>query len=109
MVRRFENRTAYLFLSPFLLIYGVFMLYPIFQAAFMSVFEWDLLSLQRDFIGLSNFTEMFTRDARFWSSLSNTVEFVLLSSPLIIIFGLFCALGVAKPKTGVMQIGRAHV
>ncbi|NBF41125.1 MAG: ABC transporter permease subunit [Spirochaetes bacterium] len=103
MVRRFENRTAYLFLSPFLLVYGVFMLYPIFQAAFMSVFEWDLLSLQRDYIGLSNFTEMFTKDARFWSSLSNTVEFVLLSSPLIIIFGLFFALGVAKPKTGAMR------
>jgi len=103
MVRRYENRTAYLFLAPFLLIYGVFMLFPIFQAAFMSVFEWDLLSLQREFVGLANFSEMFSEDPRFWSSLGNTVEFVLLSSPLIIVFGLLFALGVAKPRTGTVR------
>lgn len=103
MVRRFENGTAYLFLAPFILIYGVFMLFPILQAAFMSVFEWDLLSLEREFIGLANFAEMFVQDGRFWSSLGNTVEFVLLSSPLIIIIGLLFALGVAKPRTGVFR------
>jgi len=103
MVRRFENRTAYLFLTPFILVYGIFMLYPVLQAAFMSAFEWDLLSLQREYVGFANFTEMFARDAKFWSSLGNTVKFVLLSSPLIIVFGLLFALGVAKPKTGVFR------
>lgn len=103
MVRRYENGTAYLFLAPFLLIYGVFMLFPIVQAAFMSVFDWDLLSLQREFVGLANFSEMFSEDPRFWSSLGNTVEFVLLSSPLIIVFGLLFALGVAQPRTGTVR------
>lgn len=103
MVRRHENRTGYLFLAPFALVYGIFMLYPIFQAAYMSLFEWDLLSLQREFVGLKNFGEMFATDAKFWSSLGNTVEFVLLSSPAIIIIGLLFALVVAKPKTAVFR------
>lgn len=103
MVRRHENREGYLFLAPFVLVYGVFMLYPIFQAAYMSLFEWDLLSLQRSYVGLRNFLEMFGQDKKFWSSLGNTVEFVLLSTPLIIGVGLLFALAVSKPKTAIFR------
>jgi multiple sugar transport system permease protein len=103
MVKRHENRAGYLFLAPFVLIYGVFMLYPIFQAAFMSLFEWDLLSLQRSYVGMGNFAEMFSQDDKFWSSLGNTVEFVLLSTPLIIGVGLLFALVVSKPKTATFR------
>lgn len=103
MVRRHENLTGYLFLAPFVLVYSVFMLYPIFQAAFMSLFEWDLLSLRRSYVGLSNFVEMFGEDAKFWSSLGNTVEFVLLSTPLILAVGLLFALAVSRPKTALFR------
>jgi len=95
MVRQFENAAAWTFLGPFFLIYLVFTVVPVFQAFWMSLFDWDLLSIQRAFLGLGNYFEMFTEDTAFWRSLRNTVSFVLLSSPLIIIVGLLLALGMS--------------
>jgi len=96
MVRKNENLAGYGFLSAFLVVYLLFTLFPVAQAAFMSLHSWDLLSLQREFVGLQNYTEMLGRDAAFWSSLGNTFEFVLISSPLIIAVGLLFALGVSN-------------
>ncbi len=100
MVKRFENRAAWLFLSPFLLIYVVFTVFPVFQAFWMSAFDWDLLSIDRSFIGLDNYRKMLFDDAAFWRSLNNTVMFVLLSSPLIIAVGLLLALGMSGSRGG---------
>lgn len=149
---------AYLFLFPFLIVYVIFVIFPVLQATYMSFFDWDLLAMgQKQFIGLKNYVEMLggknitwavTRlfgwrllglmiipivwwskargtikkqtvillsivalalfgvllgfapnadggkmnDAVFWSSFGNTLEFVLLSTPLIVGIGLLLAL-----------------
>lgn len=103
MVRKHENLAGYGFLSLFLLVYLVFTLVPVLQAAFMSLHSWDLLSLQRSFVGAANYLELLTRDAAFWSSLGNTFEFVLLSSPLIMAVGLLFALGVNNARATVVR------
>jgi multiple sugar transport system permease protein len=100
MVKRFENVAAYSFLGPFLLIYILFTVYPVFQALWMSAFDWDLLSASREFLGFQNYREMFLGDPSFWRTLGNTVVFVLLSSPLIIGVGLLLALGLSGPRGG---------
>lgn len=100
MVKRFENSSAYSFLGPFLLIYILFTVYPVFQAVWMSLFDWDLLSVQRSFEGLRNYVEMFVGDPSFWRTLGNTFVFVVLSSPAIIGMGLLLALGLSGPRGG---------
>jgi multiple sugar transport system permease protein len=90
--RRRDTVDAYLFLAPFLIVYVMFVVFPVFQAVYMSLFDWDLLAMDfRSFIGLGNYQEMF-RDSVFWSSFWNTVQFVVLSTPSIVGVGLLLAI-----------------
>ncbi len=57
----FYNRDTvdgYLFLLPFLIVYLLFVIYPVIQAAYMSLYDWDLLSSSRKFIGMENYLDM---------------------------------------------------
>lgn len=48
------------FILPALLLYGIFMVVPLIQAMFFSLFEWRG-TLRGDFVGGANFVELFTR------------------------------------------------
>jgi len=92
MRNRSDTLSGWFFLTPFLLVYLVFLIYPVFQAAYMSLFDWDLLAMwDRSIVGLRNYAEMFTSDNVFWVSLINTLKFVVYSTPLIIFIGLLLA------------------
>ena len=47
--------TAALFVLPALLVYGVFVVVPIVQAVYYSVFKWNGLKPLTDFVGLANY------------------------------------------------------
>jgi len=54
-----DNIQAYLFLLPFLVVYIIFIIYPVVQAAYMSFFKWDLLAPHLNkYVGLDNYTTM---------------------------------------------------
>lgn len=57
-VTRRNLRDGALFLAPFLMVYAIFLLGPVFQAIFMSGYNWDLLSPVREFIGTDNYVRM---------------------------------------------------
>lgn len=58
--QRRADAAAWAFLGPFLLIYLVFLLYPIIQGIYMGFYRWDLLSIDtREFIGVDNYIRMF--------------------------------------------------
>ncbi|GAA3891983.1 hypothetical protein GCM10022381_37180 [Leifsonia kafniensis] len=56
-----------MFTAPFLIVYLVFILYPLLQAAFMSLHDWDLLGYTREWIGLENYVRMFWGTEMIWS------------------------------------------
>jgi multiple sugar transport system permease protein len=59
---------AWGFLIPFLIAYVLFMLYPVAQAAFMSLYDWDFLdTTQREFIGFENYRRMFWGTEMTWT------------------------------------------
>jgi len=60
-------RDATLFLVPFLVVYAVFLLGPVFQAIFMSGYNWDLLSPVREFVGADNYVRMLGGTNLTWS------------------------------------------
>lgn len=69
-VRRSRRRatiSGLLFLAPFMLVYAVFLLYPVLQALYMSGFNWDLLSPDHSFIGSSNYTRMLWGTGMGWT------------------------------------------
>lgn len=68
-----EMRTAYLFLLPALVLYLVFVFWPVVQSIYFGFFEWNGLSKEMTFIGLDNYVSMFARDEVFRLSLRNSV------------------------------------
>jgi multiple sugar transport system permease protein len=150
-----------LFVGPFLVAYALFVIYPLFQAVRMSFYDWDLLGMLRQWVGIDNYVHMFWGtdmvwdvanlwparlvlvaaaalqawgaapsrsaqqggavvvlvllaavmgfhpgpdgvwyDSLFWTSLEHTLQFTLMSTPLIIGLGLAMALAVNSRHRG---------
>lgn len=88
---RHPNRVAYLFLLPWLVGFFALTLGPLLASLYLAFTDYDLLSVP-NWIGLQNFTEMFTRDYRYAESLKVTFTYVFVSVPLKLAFALFVAM-----------------
>ncbi len=86
----------YLFITPTLLIFLVFVLFPILYSAVISFFKWNGIS-EPLFTGLRNYTRLL-EDRIFWISLQNTVSFTIGVVPLSMAFGLLAALGLNRKQ-----------
>jgi raffinose/stachyose/melibiose transport system permease protein len=82
--------TISLFLLPALALYLLFVLFPVVQAAYYSLYKWNGLQPLTDFIGLKNYVTALT-STTFTTAVSNNVLIVVLSLALQIPFSLFLA------------------
>lgn len=103
--------TPYLFILPHLVFFLIFIAYPFFNALYISSLEYDYLRPERTrFVGLENYIALFTpgtvRFKEFWNALVNTLEFVLISVPPLVIIPLFLAV-LLNTKTPGRNIFRA--
>ena len=84
--------TGYLFVLPFLIAYGLFLVWPVILGLRMSFFDWSLVGTgTTDFLGLANYRELFA-DPDFWASLWHTILFTLLTTPPLVLLALGLAL-----------------
>jgi raffinose/stachyose/melibiose transport system permease protein len=79
-----------LFLVPALVLYGVFVLVPIVQAAHYSLYKWNGLAPLTNFIGLQNYVTAFNSPT-FITSVGNNLLVIVLSLILQIPFSLALA------------------
>lgn len=84
-----------LLLGPALLLFTLFVIVPVFQAAFFSLFKWNGLGPIQDFKGLGNFASLF-QNAIFHKALSNNLVIVVFSLIVEIPLALYVALILAK-------------
>ena len=79
-----EHLWAYGLLAPVIVILGVFKIFPVFYAFYISLFRWDII--QGAFRGLGNYGDILyenpTRAEAFWRSLSTTFTYGLFTVPL---------------------------
>lgn len=87
-----DTRDGLLFSLPFLFVYFAFMIYPLLYGLFISFFKWDILSTAK-FIGFGNYRTLFT-DEKFYMSLWHTLQFVLITTPSLLVIGFMMALAV---------------
>ncbi len=83
--------TISLFLAPALVVYLVFVIIPIIQAAHFSLYKWNGLGPLEDFIGLANYQVALASDV-FWQAVGNNVLVIVLSLLLQIPFSLGLAI-----------------
>ena len=89
--RRKDARSAYLMLLPAIILLIIFMLWPMINSAYYSLFKWNLVG-DKQFVGLDNFIYMFTKDASFRQALINTVIYTVINMVLTLVLSMGCAL-----------------
>ncbi|MGH3433162.1 MAG: carbohydrate ABC transporter permease, partial [Thermocrispum sp.] len=80
-----------LFTAPFLLVYALFLVWPLLLGLKMSVSDDNITGRGGDFVGLDNYAEAIA-DPAVWSSLWHTAWFTLLSTVPLVVMGLVLAL-----------------
>ena len=85
-------------LLPALVLFGVFVLYPLARALYTSLTDADGIT-GGEFVGLDNYAAM-SQDPVFWRAAANTVGLAVISVPLALVLGLAMALLLAGPVPG---------
>jgi multiple sugar transport system permease protein len=91
---------AYLFLSPYLLMFTMFIVVPVALAIYLSLTSFNSIEAPK-WIGFKNFTDIFTKDDIFMQYvIPNTIKFALIVGPggYIISFLLAWMLAQISPK-----------
>jgi multiple sugar transport system permease protein len=83
-------RMGLLFISPWIIGFVAFTLYPMLASLYYSFTDFKILDTPH-WVGLDNYTQMFS-DPLFWKSLGNTLYLALIGTPLAVIVALGIAL-----------------
>ncbi len=101
--RGIEKQKAYwgmIFVLPSLLYFVIFSFYPIFNAAYTSLFNKKLLSLQSPkFLGFKNYTYLL-QSKDFWNSVRATFTFTIGSFVPLVIVSLLLAVLILNLRRG---------
>jgi len=88
--RKSDLWMALLFLSPTLVVFGTFILFPIGFSFYLSFQSWNLFTGDHQFVALANYEAVFA-DPEFWHVFRNTAVYTFATVPL----NMALALGVA--------------
>jgi len=90
---------ALAFMSPWVIGFSAFYVYPMASSLYFSFTRYDILS-QPKWVGLSNYQFMFTGDAQFWTAVRNTMWIIVFLVPLQVAFGIGAAMVLTRVKRG---------
>jgi multiple sugar transport system permease protein len=86
----------YLFITPTLLIFLMWVLVPITYAMAMSFFAWNGIA-KPEFVNIQNYAKLLS-DPIFWISLRNTIVYSVVVVPVSMALGLLAAMGLNRRK-----------
>ena len=78
------------FIAPNFLLLGVFTYWPMLYQTYLSLTRWDMLAPRKTFVGLANYTSMFS-GREFWGVLFNTFYFMGVVVAGSVVLGLAIA------------------
>ena len=95
-----DKITLTLMMLPFLAVFVLFMIVPVFSSLVLSFFKYDMINTPK-FSGLENYFRMFIEDRVFMISLKNTLMFAVVTGPLgfMLSFMLAWMINELGPKT----------
>jgi multiple sugar transport system permease protein len=106
----FSNKPHLIFITPALVILFVFSIFAIFVALGVSFTDMNLMGLLNwnmvHFVGLDNYKQLLT-DKEFLQSIFNTVFYVVVGVPIVIVLSLGVALLLDYGKSKIFIISRA--
>ncbi|MGC9271163.1 carbohydrate ABC transporter permease [Acidiphilium sp.] len=84
-----QQSIPYIFIAPALVMFSIWVLWPIADSLIISVYHWNGMSKAR-YVGLHNYRELFESNS-FWRSIVNNILWLILML-LAPVFGLLAAL-----------------
>lgn len=97
----------YVFLSPFYLLFLVFMIYPIFFSLRASFTKWNGVS-EMEWVGFDNYLRLF-QDSIFIQSIINGVIMFFMYVPIMLVLALFIAVLLNKPSLKMKNFFRTSI
>ncbi|MDT9026915.1 carbohydrate ABC transporter permease [Rossellomorea yichunensis] len=91
--------TPFLFLIPGVIILGAFIFYPMLNAIWLSFTDYNIVA-DAEFIGMENYKELFA-DALFWKVLGQTLLYLIIVVPALVILPIFLAILVNQQVKGI--------
>jgi multiple sugar transport system permease protein len=88
--------SSYLFISPGLILFGIFTAFALLFAFYLSFHEWSIIEKDKPFVGLQNYRDII-HDDRFQRAVINTFYFTGASVPFGLVLGLSVALLLNQP------------
>src|SRR4051794_2554503 len=93
---RSGRATPWLFLLPYLLLFGAFVVAPIVYGFWISLHDYDYTLPGKPFVGFDNYAKLFQSDSTtrdvFWTAAKATAIFMVFSVPLLLVVPLGVAL-----------------
>jgi multiple sugar transport system permease protein len=91
----------YLFIMPHLILFIIFLAYPIFRGLQIGLYDWKIMLPldQQRYLGLDNFKALM-KDPLWWKVLSNTVKFTLMTLVANTLFALSIAVALKQTFAG---------
>src|SRR5919202_3546125 len=90
---------ALAFMSPWIIGFSAFYVYPMVSSLYFSFTKYDILS-EPKWVGLANYRFMFTSDPLFWVAVRNTLWIIAVMVPLQVIFAIFTASVLTRVRRG---------
>jgi ABC-type sugar transport system permease subunit len=101
--RRREGLIGYLFMSPTVVGFALFVAYPLASAVYLALTKWNGVTKPK-FVGARNFVYLVTTDPTFWQSLKATGLYVLMTVPTALLLGLFLAVLLNRSLPGIKAL-----
>jgi multiple sugar transport system permease protein len=95
-----RRRLVLLFMSPWILGFGIFFGYPLVFSGYLSFTHYDLLAPPR-WIGTANYRYLFEQDQQIWPAVKNTLWMIGVTVPLNVLFAFGMAVLLARARSGV--------
>jgi len=99
VTRRAQARLGILLALPVAIVTAVFFVFPMLNALYYAVVDFDGLDPTPPFVGLDNFTEMFT-DSATWHALGNNAIWIVIGTSAPMIIGLLTAVLIWSGRRG---------
>lgn len=96
---RGDGFAAFLFLSPTLIIFGAFIIFPVIFSFYLSFHQWNMFATDRTFIGLANYSQLLS-SPEFWQVFKNTIVYTVGTVPVNMMLALAVAYVLNKKMIG---------
>lgn len=102
-----NNKRSYLYLVPAMTVFVLFTFYPFVQTLIRSLHSTDNMGVNKDFVGMKNYIELFTNES-FYNSLGVTFVYVIIVVIVGVLIGFTTALLCQKAFPGIKFFASAY-